>query len=67
MYISDTNYAEAIANLEDCMFALMSMHFQTQKKGYATKEDLRYVEPRLINGLLLAVFLIGLSSCVLAL
>lgn len=46
MYISDTNYAEAIANLEDCMFALMSMHFQTQEKGYATKEDLRYVEPR---------------------
>tara|TARA_X000001382_G_scaffold128238_1_gene117488 strand:- start:60 stop:425 length:366 start_codon:yes stop_codon:yes gene_type:complete len=51
MYISDTNYAEAIANLEDCMFALMSMHFQTQEKGYATKEDLAYVEPRFTEAL----------------
>ena len=46
MYISDTNYAEAIANLEDCMFALKSMHLQTEEKGYATKEDIAYVEPR---------------------
>ena len=51
MYISDTNYAEAIANLEDCMFALKSMDSQMGKKGYATKEDLEYVTPRFTEAL----------------
>tara|TARA_R100001460_G_scaffold53960_1_gene93149 strand:+ start:1195 stop:1539 length:345 start_codon:yes stop_codon:yes gene_type:complete len=46
MYISDTNYTQAIDNLEDCMFALASMDHQIGSKNYATKEDLAYVEPR---------------------
>ena len=51
MYISDTNYAQAIDNLEDCMFALASMHQQVISKGHATKEDLAYIEPRLTEAL----------------
>jgi|TARA_Y100000289_G_C3837821_1_gene106978 hypothetical protein len=51
MYISDTNYAEAIDNLEDCMFALASMHQDIISKGYATKEDLAYIEPRFTEAL----------------
>ena len=41
MYISDTNYEEAIDNLEDCMFALASMH----------QDILKYVEPRFTEAL----------------
>ena len=51
MYISDTNYEEAIDNLEDCMFALASMDQQIANKNYATKEDLAYVEPRFTEAL----------------
>ena len=51
MYISDTNYAEAIDNLEDCMFALASMHQDILVKGFATDEDLKYVEPRFTEAL----------------
>ena len=51
MYISDTNYAQAIDNLEDCMFALASMHQQIITKGYATDEDLAYIEPRFTEAL----------------
>ncbi|BCV04227.1 MAG: hypothetical protein CM15mV81_320 [uncultured marine virus] len=46
MYISDTNYHETIDNLEDCMFALSSMHQDILAKGFATDEDLEYIEPR---------------------
>ena len=51
MYISDTNYTQAIDNLEDCMFALASMHQQIIAKGYATDEDLAYIEPRFTEAL----------------
>ena len=51
MYISDTNYEEAIDNLEDCMFALASMHQDILVKGFATDEDLKYVEPRFTEAL----------------
>ena len=51
MYISDDNYEQAIANLEDCMFALKSMDSQMGNKGYATKEDLEYVQPRFTEAL----------------
>ena len=51
MYISETNYAEAIDNLEDCMFALASMHQQIISKGYATDEDLAYIETRFTEAL----------------
>tara|TARA_Y100001938_G_scaffold76982_1_gene106501 strand:+ start:1909 stop:2253 length:345 start_codon:yes stop_codon:yes gene_type:complete len=51
MYISETNYAEAIANLEDCMFALKSMDNQIGSKGFATDEDLAYIEPRFTEAL----------------
>ena len=51
MYISDTNYQEAIDNLEDCMFALASMHQDILVKGFATDEDLKYVEPRFTEAL----------------
>jgi len=51
MYISETNYAEAIANLEDCMFALKAMDKQIGSRGYATDEDLEYIEPRFTEAL----------------
>jgi len=51
MYISDTNYHEAIDNLEDCMFALASMHQDILAKGFATDEDLAYIEPRFTEAL----------------
>jgi len=49
MYISD--YAQAIDNLEDCMFALCSMDLAIGKQNYATQEDLAYVEPRFTEAL----------------
>tara|TARA_R100001460_G_scaffold54550_1_gene93862 strand:+ start:1216 stop:1557 length:342 start_codon:yes stop_codon:yes gene_type:complete len=51
MYISDTNFKEAIDNLEDCMFALKSMNERIRTQGYATDEDLEYIEPRFTEAL----------------
>lgn len=51
MYIHDNNYKEAIDNLEDCMFALKSMDNQIGSRGYATAEDLEYIEPRFTEAL----------------
>jgi len=51
MYISNTNYQEAIDNLEDCMFALKSMDQRIGDRGYASDEDLEYVMPRFTEAL----------------
>ena len=50
MYIHDDNYSEAIANLEDCMFACWSMYYQKEDKPLSS-EDLEYITPRLTEAM----------------
>ena len=47
MYIDDNNYDTAIENLDDCIAAINNMIDYTIKpRGFASKEDYRYLEPR---------------------
>ena len=47
MYIDDNNYDTAIENLDDCIAAINNMFDYTIKpRGFASKEDYRYLEPR---------------------
>ena len=50
MYIHDDNYSEAIADLEDCMFACWSMLRQYVDKTISL-DDLEYISPRLTEAM----------------